>query len=150
MKADIIQRSTIVYNPQQYVATEESKKTTNVTKEGYLFKKGSQVVKQSWDRRYFCVQGDLLIYYTRGKDEDPIVATNLRLCSVKPADIPERRFCFSVISPIRSYALQAETEEDYFTWMTVLQNAIGAGNPPFSLPTIFCTFINPSPPKLQP
>jgi len=103
----LLQRSAIVYNPMQFVASEDVKKTTNVTKEGYLFKKGSQVVKQSWDRRYFCVQADLLIYYTRGKDEDPIVATNLRLCSVKPAEnTTERRFCFSVMSPIRSYVLQ--------------------------------------------
>lgn len=116
-----------MYNPTQFVATEEVKKSASVVKEGYLFKKGSQVVKPSWDRRYFVIQGDLLTYYTRGKDEDPIVATNLRLCSVRPSDNPERRFCFSVMSPIRSYHLQAETEEDYFSWMVVLQNSIALG-----------------------
>lgn len=121
VKQEIIQRSIGYYNPMHTIPPENS---NGVSKEGYLFKKASQKMKNSWDRRYFAVQGDLLVYYTRGKAEEAIVATNLRLCTVKPFDNPERRYCFSVISPIRSYLLQAENEEDYNSWLTVLQNAI--------------------------
>jgi len=63
------------------------------------------------------------------QDEPPTVACNLRLSTVKPVDNTERKYCFAVISPMRSYVLQAENELDYTSWIAVLQNAIGAGSP---------------------
>jgi hypothetical protein len=50
-----------------------------VVKAGYLFKKSQQQrVRQSWSRRYFAIRGELLTYAQRGKDEEPVVALNLR------------------------------------------------------------------------
>ena len=54
-----------------------------------------------WSRRWFFVLDDLLVYTTRGKEEAPTVAVNLRLCTVKPGDPLERRFCFEVVSPTK-------------------------------------------------
>ena len=57
-----------------------------------------------------------------------MVATNLRLCTVKllsPPDI-DRRFCFQVVSPARSYILQGLSDDDVNQWVTILQAAIGA------------------------
>lgn len=91
---------------------------------GYLFKKGSGKVRQVWNRRWFTIKGDYLLYTARGDAEPPTVAANLRLCSVRPCD-SERRFCFEVISPAKSYVLQAENEMDMHAWIDVLHTAIG-------------------------
>jgi len=115
----------------------------------------------SWDRRYFVIQGSLLLYYTRGKvqtvvsigearesvpltltalavraswhervqeDDDAVVATNLRLCNVKVLNPPEidRRFCFQMVSPTRTYILQGMSDDDVAQWVTILQAAIAS------------------------
>ncbi|EPZ35948.1 ArfGap-domain-containing protein [Rozella allomycis CSF55] len=96
-------------------------------KQGYLFKKTShQRVRNSWHRRFFRLQGSNLVYFSRGKDEDPVVNINLRLCSVRLSlqEKSERRFCFELLSPIKSYILQAENETDMIEWMHSIQAAI--------------------------
>ena len=81
----------------------------------------------SYDRRYFFLHSDLLLYANRSRpDDEPTVATNLRLCTVKPVDTSggERRFMFQVVSPVKSYVLQAGSEEEQRGWIRGLQDAI--------------------------
>ncbi|KAL1914829.1 uncharacterized protein VTP21DRAFT_7921 [Calcarisporiella thermophila] len=119
------------YNPLQSnhltkKPTEDNKTNHPVIKSGYLFKKGNQRVMQTWARRYFSIQNEMLVYTSRGKpskDEEQTAAVNLRLCNVKVADQADRRFCFEVISPQRSYLLQAENEEEMHDWIQCLRNA---------------------------
>ena len=61
-------------------------------------------------------------------DDDAVVAANLRVCSVKLIGPPEvdRRFCFQVVSPARTYILQGLSEDDVNQWITLLQAAISA------------------------
>ena len=57
-----------------------------------------------------------------------MVATNLRLGNVKVLNPPEidRRFCFQVVSPTRTYILQGMSDDDVAQWVTILQAAIAS------------------------
>lgn len=116
-----------LYNPMS--STPSVPVNGSTAKSGYLMKRGSGKIAQVWSRRWFSIKNDLLIYSTRGKDEQPTVLANLRLCSVKPRVSPElgidRRNCFELITPVKSFVLQAENERELMDWIEVLQNAIG-------------------------
>ncbi len=73
--------------------------TSGIVKAGYLMKKGSGRIASTWSRRWFMLKGDFLLYTTRGKDEAPTIAANLRVTSVRPTENADRRFCFDVITP---------------------------------------------------
>lgn len=50
-------------------------------------------------RRWFSIQSSQLVYQKKLKDTLTVVVEDLRLCSVKPFEDIERRFCFEVLSP---------------------------------------------------
>lgn len=52
---------------------------------------------------------------------------DLRICTVKaePSEPVDRRFCFELVTPIRNYVLQAETEEAKMEWVNAIQQGIG-------------------------
>jgi hypothetical protein len=62
------------------------------------------------------------------EDDDAVVAANLKVCTVKQVGTPDvdRRFCFQVVSPARTYTLQGLSDDDVQQWVTILQAAIGA------------------------
>lgn len=92
------------------------------TIQGYLFKRNTNM-RNNWTRRYFVIQDGTLQYYKHGKDLNAVNVINLLLCSVKTRDDIDRRFCFEIISPDKSFLLQAENEEKKQEWISVLQNA---------------------------
>ena len=53
-----------------------------------------------------------------------MVVEDLRICTFKMAEDLERRFCFEVVTPIRSSMLQADSEALRKTWMTYLEGGI--------------------------
>ncbi|XP_065323867.1 arf-GAP with coiled-coil, ANK repeat and PH domain-containing protein 2-like isoform X2 [Gordionus sp. m RMFG-2023] len=56
-----------------------------------------------------------------------VMEPDLRLCSVKPAtDLVDRRFCFEVISPLKSHILQADSESLCQFWISALQSGISS------------------------
>uniref|UniRef100_A0A4W5NTU5 Arf-GAP with coiled-coil, ANK repeat and PH domain-containing protein n=1 Tax=Hucho hucho TaxID=62062 RepID=A0A4W5NTU5_9TELE len=69
--------------------------------EGYLFKRASN-------------------------DSLTVVVEDLRLCSVKPCEDIERRFCFEVVSPTKSCMLQAESEKLRLAWIQAVQASIAS------------------------
>ncbi|MEQ2233467.1 ArfGAP with coiled-coil, ankyrin repeat and PH domains 3 [Ilyodon furcidens] len=71
-----------------------------VVMEGYLFKRASNAFK-TWNRRWFSIQNNQLVYQKKLKDVLTVVVEDLRLCSVKPYEDIERRFCFEVVSPFK-------------------------------------------------
>lgn len=94
--------------------------------EGYLFKRTSNAFK-SWNRRWFYLYDNQLVYRKRSGDEQvTVMEEDLRLCSVKPVTDGERRFCFEVLSPSKSHMLQADSAEMYDLWITSMQKGIGA------------------------
>nr|XP_006127206.1 arf-GAP with coiled-coil, ANK repeat and PH domain-containing protein 3 [Pelodiscus sinensis] len=79
-----------------------------VVMEGYLFKRASNAFK-TWNRRWFSIQNSQLVYQKKLKDVLTVVVEDLRLCTVKPCEDIERRFCFEVVSPTKSCMLQADS-----------------------------------------
>ncbi|XP_071221097.1 arf-GAP with coiled-coil, ANK repeat and PH domain-containing protein 3-like [Salvelinus alpinus] len=96
-----------------------------VVMEGYLFKRASNTFK-TWNRRWFSIQNSQLVYQKRLKDVLTVVVEDLRLCSVKPCEDGERRFCFEVVSPTKSCMLQAESEKLRQAWIQAVQASIAS------------------------
>uniref|UniRef100_A0AAX7VSL4 Arf-GAP with coiled-coil, ANK repeat and PH domain-containing protein n=1 Tax=Astatotilapia calliptera TaxID=8154 RepID=A0AAX7VSL4_ASTCA len=96
-----------------------------VVMEGYLFKRASNAFK-TWNRRWFSIQNSQLVYQKKLKDSLTVVVEDLRLCSVKPCEDIERRFCFEVVSPSKSCMLQAESEKLRHSWIQAVQASIAS------------------------
>uniref|UniRef100_A0A3Q1JV60 Arf-GAP with coiled-coil, ANK repeat and PH domain-containing protein n=1 Tax=Anabas testudineus TaxID=64144 RepID=A0A3Q1JV60_ANATE len=96
-----------------------------VVMEGYLFKRASNAFK-TWNRRWFSIQNSQLVYQKKFKDSLTVVVEDLRLCSVKPCEDNERRFCFEVVSPTKSCMLQAESEKLRQAWIQAVQASIAS------------------------
>ncbi|XP_078281330.1 arf-GAP with coiled-coil, ANK repeat and PH domain-containing protein 3 isoform X3 [Rhinoraja longicauda] len=94
-----------------------------VVMEGYLFKRASNAFK-TWNRRWFSIQNSQLVYQKKMKDALTVVVDDLRLCSVKPCEDIERRFCFEVVSPNKSCMLQADSEKLRLGWIQAVQASI--------------------------
>ncbi|XP_061129035.1 arf-GAP with coiled-coil, ANK repeat and PH domain-containing protein 3-like isoform X2 [Syngnathus typhle] len=98
---------------------------SGVVMEGYLFKRASNTFK-TWNRRWFSIQSSQLVYQKKLKDSLTVVVDDLRLCSVKPCEDIERRFCFEVVSPTKSCMLQAESEKLRQAWIQAVQASIAS------------------------
>ncbi|XP_041944223.1 arf-GAP with coiled-coil, ANK repeat and PH domain-containing protein 3b [Alosa pseudoharengus] len=126
-KHAIIQQRTLM----QDFSYDDSKAEFNVdapngvVMEGYLFKRASNAFK-TWNRRWFSIQNSQLVYQKKLKDVLTVVVEDLRLCSVKPCEDIERRFCFEVVSPTKSCMLQAESEKLRQAWIQAVQASIAS------------------------
>uniref|UniRef100_A0A9L0R4E9 Arf-GAP with coiled-coil, ANK repeat and PH domain-containing protein n=1 Tax=Equus caballus TaxID=9796 RepID=A0A9L0R4E9_HORSE len=98
---------------------------SGVVMEGYLFKRASNAFK-TWNRRWFSIQNSQLVYQKKLKDVLTVVVDDLRLCSVKPCEDIERRFCFEVVSPTKSCMLQADSEKLRQAWVHAVQASIAS------------------------
>ncbi|KAM9243219.1 arf-GAP with coiled-coil, ANK repeat and PH domain-containing protein 3 isoform 3-T3 [Dugong dugon] len=67
-----------------------------------------------------------LVYQKKLKDALTVVVDDLRLCSVKPCEDIERRFCFEVVSPTKSCMLQADSEKLRQAWVQAVQASIAS------------------------
>ncbi|XP_077058688.1 arf-GAP with coiled-coil, ANK repeat and PH domain-containing protein 2-like isoform X2 [Siphateles boraxobius] len=94
-----------------------------IVMEGYLFKRASNAFK-TWNRRWFSIQNNQLVYQKKFKDNPTVVVEDLRLCTVKHCEDIERRFCFEVVSPTKSCMMQADSEKLRQAWITAVQNSI--------------------------
>ncbi|XP_036372145.1 arf-GAP with coiled-coil, ANK repeat and PH domain-containing protein 2-like isoform X5 [Megalops cyprinoides] len=94
-----------------------------IAMEGYLFKRASNAFK-TWNRRWFSIQNNQLVYQKKFKDQPTVVVDDLRLCTVKHCEDIERRFCFEVVSPTKSCMMQADSEKLRQAWIKAVQNSI--------------------------
>jgi hypothetical protein len=94
--------------------------------QGYLFKKNRKWA--DWKRGFFSVREGQLHYYSKDKSSKPDDSIDLLLCTVKP--IPEaeggRQFCFEIISPYKTFTLQAEDGDTMQKWTSVITNALSS------------------------
>ncbi|XP_055977121.1 arf-GAP with coiled-coil, ANK repeat and PH domain-containing protein 2 isoform X8 [Sorex fumeus] len=97
--------------------------TNGIVMEGYLFKRASNAFK-TWNRRWFSIQNNQLVYQKKFKDNPTVVVEDLRLCTVKHCEDVERRFCFEVVSPTKSCMLQADSEKLRQAWIKAVQTSI--------------------------
>ena len=69
-----------------------------IRSQGYLFKRTTNAFK-TWNRRWFMIHDNRLVYQKRSDIDVTIMEDDLRLCTVKPLAENERRFCFEIVSP---------------------------------------------------
>ncbi|XP_076828722.1 arf-GAP with SH3 domain, ANK repeat and PH domain-containing protein 1a isoform X2 [Brachyhypopomus gauderio] len=87
-------------------------------KKGYLMKK-SDGLRKVWQRRTCSVKGGFLTISHATSNRQP-VRLNLLTCQVKPG---EDKKCFDLISHNRTYHFQAEDEQEFVIWISVLTNS---------------------------
>uniref|UniRef100_A0A8C1VXN9 ArfGAP with SH3 domain, ankyrin repeat and PH domain 1a n=1 Tax=Cyprinus carpio TaxID=7962 RepID=A0A8C1VXN9_CYPCA len=88
-------------------------------KKGYLFKK-SDGIRKVWQRRKCSVKNGILTISHATSNRQP-VRLNLLTCQVKPSG--EDKKCFDLISHNRTYHFQAEDEQEFVIWISVLTNS---------------------------
>uniref|UniRef100_A0A8D3AZZ3 ArfGAP with SH3 domain, ankyrin repeat and PH domain 1 n=1 Tax=Scophthalmus maximus TaxID=52904 RepID=A0A8D3AZZ3_SCOMX len=88
-------------------------------KKGYLLKK-SDGLRKVWQRRQCSVKGGILTISHATSNRQP-VKLNMLTCQVKPS--AEDRKCFDLISHNRTYHFQAEDEQEFVIWISVLTNS---------------------------
>ena len=67
-----------------------------------------------------------LCYSKRNGEDVTILEDDLRICLVRPFTDTDRRFCFEIVSPVKSHMLQADSEVQYKLWLTTLQQGISS------------------------
>ncbi|KAK7084181.1 hypothetical protein SK128_017070 [Halocaridina rubra] len=96
---------------------------TQIDKEGYLLKKGE--VNKSFQRRWFVLKGNLLFYFEKKGDREPIGVIILEGCTIELAEC-EDQFTFKLLfngGGGRTYVLAAESQEVLEVWMKALARA---------------------------
>uniref|UniRef100_A0A1Q3G2Q5 Putative pleckstrin similarity domain protein n=1 Tax=Culex tarsalis TaxID=7177 RepID=A0A1Q3G2Q5_CULTA len=88
--------------------------------EGWLNKRGE--VNKSWQRRWFVLKGNLLFYFERKGDREPLGMIILEGCTVELAEEGEQ-YCFQIIfhgPNNRTYYLSTESQGNMEQWMKAL------------------------------
>lgn len=89
--------------------------------DGWLSKRGE--VNRAWQRRWFVLKGNLLFYFEKRNDKEPLGVIILEGCTIELAEEDGDQYCFKVIfhgDKDRSYLLAAETQELMERWMKAL------------------------------
>lgn len=93
---------------------------TPVDREGWLNKRGE--VNRGYQRRWFVLKGNILFYFDRRGDKEPVGMIVLEGCTIELAE-DEQQFAFKIVfhgPNNRSYALGAESQESMEQWMKAL------------------------------
>ncbi|XP_015603126.1 sesquipedalian-1 [Cephus cinctus] len=93
---------------------------TPVDREGWLNKRGE--VNRGYQRRWFVLKGNILFYFDRRGDKEPVGMIVLEGCTIELAE-DEEQFGFKIVfhgPNNRSYALGADSQESMEQWMKAL------------------------------
>ncbi|KAG8232073.1 hypothetical protein J437_LFUL011620 [Ladona fulva] len=93
---------------------------TPVDREGWLVKRGE--VNKYYQKRWFVLKGNLLFYFEKRGDKEPVGVIILEGCTIELAE-NEEQFGFKIVfhgSGNRSYLLGAESQESMEAWMKAL------------------------------
>ena len=94
--------------------------TAPVDKEGFLSKRGE--TNRSFQKRWFVLKGNLLFYYEKRGDREPIGVIILEGCTVELSESSDA-FTFELVfqgSGSRTYVLSADTQNDMEDWMKAI------------------------------
>ncbi|XP_037821209.1 sesquipedalian-1 [Lucilia sericata] len=87
-------------------------------KEGFLFKKGE--VNKAFQRRYFVLKGNLLFYFEKRGDKEPLGLIIVEGCTIELSEESDQ-YCFEIaFNGNRTYILSAESQESMESWMKAL------------------------------
>jgi len=100
-----------------------STSSTPSDREGWLYKRGE--VNKSFQRRWFVLKGNLLFYFEKQGDKEPIGVIILEGCTIELAEEETEVFAFKVMfhsggRPGRVYTLGSQTQDDMEAWMKLL------------------------------
>ena len=93
-----------------------------VDKEGYLLKKGDQ--NRDFHRRWFVLKGNLLFYFQKKQDKEPLGVVVLEAFSVQVSS--HARYAFEIAfdgQGTRTYVLAADNDEEMQAWMKAISHA---------------------------
>ena len=94
-----------------------------IDKEGFLNKKGEG--NKAYQRRWFVLKGNLLFYYEKIGDKQPLGVIILENCNIDVSD--NERYAFNVSfessENTRTYVLAAESEKEMEHWMKCITSA---------------------------
>ncbi|XP_013398162.1 sesquipedalian-1-like [Lingula anatina] len=95
-----------------------------VDKEGYLMKKGE--INKGFQKRWFVLKGNLLFYFEKKGDREPVGLIILEGCTVELSPEFSDTFTFGISFQgpgCRTYVLQAESQEEMESWMKAITSA---------------------------
>lgn len=93
-----------------------------IDKEGYLHKRGE--LNKGFQRRWFVLKGNLMFYFEKKQDKEPLGVVVLENCSVQASSVEKN--CFEIIFEgvgSRTYILQADNEDEMTSWMKSIAHA---------------------------
>nr|XP_033811139.1 arf-GAP with SH3 domain, ANK repeat and PH domain-containing protein 3 isoform X2 [Geotrypetes seraphini] len=97
----------------------QGNKQYGTEKSGFLYKK-SDGIRKAWLKRKCGVKYGFLTI-SHSTINRPPVKLNLLTCQVRPN--PEEKRCFDLVTHNRTYHFQAEDDQEYVAWVSVLQNS---------------------------
>ncbi|XP_065357238.1 sesquipedalian-1 [Calliphora vicina] len=87
-------------------------------KEGFLLKKGE--VNKAFQRRYFVLKGNLLFYFEKKGEKEPLGLIIVEGCTIELSEESDQ-YCFEIaFNGNRTYILSAESQESMESWMKAL------------------------------
>jgi len=93
-------------------------------KEGWLWKRGE--VNKNFQKRYFVLKGNLLFYFEKRYDKEPIGVIILEGCTIELAEEEQEMCAFKIVfhgEGRRTYYLGTESQEIVEDWMKFLASA---------------------------
>lgn len=93
---------------------------TPVDREGWLNKRGE--LNRGYQRKWFVLKGNILFYFDRRGDKEPVGMIVLEGCTIELIE-DEEQFGFQIVfhgPNNRNYALAAESQESMEQWMKAL------------------------------
>ncbi|XP_046850491.1 pleckstrin homology domain-containing family A member 1-like [Xenia sp. Carnegie-2017] len=103
----------------------ESNVALKPIKEGYCVKQGAVV--KSWKRRYLRLDSCKFCYYEKETDKEPrgyVSATELRAAKEHEGVFSNKENVFDVITPNRTYYIQAESKVEMSEWIKAFKTVI--------------------------
>ncbi|XP_018018780.1 PH domain-containing protein DDB_G0275795 isoform X1 [Hyalella azteca] len=94
---------------------------TTVHRDGVLLKQGEN--NRTFLKRWFVLKGNLLFYFEKRGDKEPIGVIIIEGCTIELAEHEEQVFCFRIVFPAREYVLAADSQESLEKWMKSLARA---------------------------
>ena len=92
-----------------------------VDKEGYLSKRNEV---KGYQRRWFVLKGNLLFYYEKKQDKEPMGLIVLESCSVQASATEKHGFEVSFDGPgTRTFVMVADNDEEMQSWMRSVSHA---------------------------
>uniref|UniRef100_A0A0K8W6B4 Sesquipedalian-1 n=1 Tax=Bactrocera latifrons TaxID=174628 RepID=A0A0K8W6B4_BACLA len=86
--------------------------------EGFLNKRGE--INKAFQRRYFVLKGNLLFYFEKKGDKEPLGLIIVEGCTIELSEESDQ-YCFEIaFNGNRTYILSADSQEIMENWMKAL------------------------------